>query len=288
MLKHDPKAMFIQTGVFAKKWRLDAGRRGVSGVFKNAEYEALLKQQLDTPVRVILNSGDGRACWMFHGRFYWETEGLKPNEVKALLMSKERRKARTIERALAEQQGIESGSRRSRRERIPQSIQNEVWNRDGGRCVECGSRERLEYDHIVPVARGGSNTARNLQLLCESCNRAKGTGGLQDFGAGSTAKVRRGKGQGAKDSTTAVHESAGVAPGSLRIPDEILCLKGASRYDNIVRLFMQSGLRSATIVVPGAAYGALVTNLQNAVARSGAPVTVAWPAGKKCTLSRTD
>ncbi|MBF0103144.1 MAG: HNH endonuclease, partial [Desulfobacterales bacterium] len=37
----------------------------------------------------------------------------------------------------------------------------------------CGSRENLEYDHIIPVSKGGSNTARNIELLCEKCNREK-------------------------------------------------------------------------------------------------------------------
>ena len=40
--------------------------------------------------------------------------------------------------------------------------------------VECGSKEQLEYDHIIPVSRGGGNTERNIQLLCETCNRSKG------------------------------------------------------------------------------------------------------------------
>ncbi|MEV4814948.1 HNH endonuclease [Micromonospora tulbaghiae] len=61
-----------------------------------------------------------------------------------------------------------------RREAIPQKVKILVWQRDNGRCVECGSRERLEFDHIIPWADGGSNTFRNLQLLCESCNRKKG------------------------------------------------------------------------------------------------------------------
>jgi hypothetical protein len=53
-------------------------------------------------------------------------------------------------------------------------VRREVWRRDEGRCTECGSQEKLEFDHIIPIAMGGNNTARNIQLLCESCNRQKG------------------------------------------------------------------------------------------------------------------
>jgi hypothetical protein len=57
---------------------------------------------------------------------------------------------------------------------IPNAIKREVWRRDQGRCVECSSKELLEYDHIIPFRLGGSNTVRNIQLLCEPCNRSKG------------------------------------------------------------------------------------------------------------------
>lgn len=60
------------------------------------------------------------------------------------------------------------------RKKIPENVRVEVWRRDQGRCVQCGSREKLEYDHIIPVSKGGSNTARNIELLCEECNRNKG------------------------------------------------------------------------------------------------------------------
>tara|TARA_Y100000588_G_scaffold375503_1_gene451933 strand:- start:113 stop:766 length:654 start_codon:yes stop_codon:yes gene_type:complete len=56
---------------------------------------------------------------------------------------------------------------------IPEGVKNQVWRRDQGKCSYCGSNENLEYDHIIPHSRGGGNTARNLQLLCESCNRSK-------------------------------------------------------------------------------------------------------------------
>lgn len=61
-----------------------------------------------------------------------------------------------------------------RREVIRDDVKMYVWKRDGGGCVKCGSQEKLEFDHIIPVSKGGSNTARNIQLLCESCNRSKG------------------------------------------------------------------------------------------------------------------
>ncbi|WP_405211826.1 HNH endonuclease [Dokdonia sp. Asnod2-E02] len=56
---------------------------------------------------------------------------------------------------------------------ISQSVKDKVWNRDNGKCVECGSNLLLEFDHIIPFAKGGSNTYRNIQLLCEPCNRLK-------------------------------------------------------------------------------------------------------------------
>lgn len=62
----------------------------------------------------------------------------------------------------------------ARRERIPQAVRLFVWQRDDGKCVRCGNTEKLEFDHIIPVAKGGSNTERNIQLLCEACNRSKG------------------------------------------------------------------------------------------------------------------
>jgi 5-methylcytosine-specific restriction endonuclease McrA len=65
-------------------------------------------------------------------------------------------------------------SARPRRESLAERVRHEVWRRDGAACVDCGSRARLEFDHIIPVSRGGSNTARNIELRCEPCNRRKG------------------------------------------------------------------------------------------------------------------
>jgi len=70
--------------------------------------------------------------------------------------------------------GAAGQNERQRRDTIPERVRHEVWRRDQAQCVDCASRERLEFDHIIPLSRGGSNTARNLELRCEPCNRRKG------------------------------------------------------------------------------------------------------------------
>lgn len=58
--------------------------------------------------------------------------------------------------------------------RIPQDVRIAVWQRDGGKCVECGANTYLEYDHIIPFSQGGASTIANIQLLCRTCNLKKG------------------------------------------------------------------------------------------------------------------
>lgn len=61
-----------------------------------------------------------------------------------------------------------------RRRMIPSNVKLEVWKRDGGHCVLCGSNENLHFDHIIPWSKGGaSDTAENVQLLCGRHNLQK-------------------------------------------------------------------------------------------------------------------
>jgi hypothetical protein len=57
---------------------------------------------------------------------------------------------------------------------IPTAIKVEVWKRDQGHCVICGSKDNLHFDHDVPYSKGGSSiTAKNVRLLCARHNLSK-------------------------------------------------------------------------------------------------------------------
>lgn len=61
---------------------------------------------------------------------------------------------------------------------VPADVKRAVRARDGDRCAyvandgrRCDSRARLEFDHVVPVARGGTSTIANVRQLCRTHNR---------------------------------------------------------------------------------------------------------------------
>lgn len=57
---------------------------------------------------------------------------------------------------------------------ISSEIKKEVWKRDSGKCVICGSIKNLHFDHDLPFSKGGiSLTVKNIRLLCAKCNLAK-------------------------------------------------------------------------------------------------------------------
>jgi hypothetical protein len=57
---------------------------------------------------------------------------------------------------------------------IPTTVKLEVWARDKGQCVLCGSKENLHFDHDLPYSKGGTSlTAENVRILCMKHNLKK-------------------------------------------------------------------------------------------------------------------
>lgn len=131
-----------------------------------------LRRALDASSVAAIGVDGDRVLWWDGAGLYWAEGSLDAEAVGLLLWDRERRQDARIERLRnirAREQEVES----SRRARIPDEVRAFVWERDDARCVTCGAEDELQFDHVIPVARGGGTAVENIQILCADCNRLK-------------------------------------------------------------------------------------------------------------------
>ncbi|MEP7027716.1 MAG: HNH endonuclease signature motif containing protein [Candidatus Eisenbacteria bacterium] len=90
----------------------------------------------------------------------------------AFLLQKQKRKQAATQRPQAKLRSSNSPRHVSAR------VRRAVWERDAGRCTfvgdtghRCGACEFLEFDHVTPVARGGSPSVEGMRLRCRTHNQ---------------------------------------------------------------------------------------------------------------------
>jgi 5-methylcytosine-specific restriction endonuclease McrA len=171
MLREAKNAVFSRRlTLLGWRYELAVGEEQTAAAWRTRRFRALCEAQRGDPVPLVQDGS--RVCWLFEDRFYWDDEELTAADVLALVREKERRRQRRLERAHA---GLAAdGAATPRREPIPREVRLAVFQRDGGRCVECDSAFDIQYDHVIPVSMGGATTVGNLQILCSGCNQRKG------------------------------------------------------------------------------------------------------------------
>ena len=172
MLREAKEAGFEATGAWLwRRFVFCAGRlRAERGLAAAAFSRAQAAQQSEA----VCVLGDGRRRWWWcRDRFWWEDGDLTAHDVVALVYELEVRERRRLDRAHAVL-SARSLPAAGRRDPIARELRRAVFERDGGRCVECGACFDLQYDHVIPLALGGASTLENLQVLCAGCNGRKG------------------------------------------------------------------------------------------------------------------
>lgn len=94
---------------------------------------------------------------------------------KAASSSRYRHKKRQIEWLKAQGFSAEDYEPPDSAETIDLAI---LWARAKSQCQWCGKKlslDEAEQDHLIPIAKGGSNATDNIVLCCSECNSHKAT-----------------------------------------------------------------------------------------------------------------
>lgn len=78
-----------------------------------------------------------------------------------------------IRRGRVKWQLREARRKRMKKKALSPKLRMQIFERDGFKCVLCGSKEELQVDHIVARIHGGGDEEANLRTLCLECNNGK-------------------------------------------------------------------------------------------------------------------
>lgn len=152
----------------AKVFRLHSASHHVE--CSEQRFRRLAEEQADRPV--LVGTTAGRRWWWFRDRFWWDEAGLRPDDVKLLVLEAD---LRTKHESEAMQEARAALFHEARTRSVPVEpaspiVRFAVWCRDRGRCVDCGTAEGVRYDVILPESPGGARLPANVELRCEACH----------------------------------------------------------------------------------------------------------------------
>ena len=146
--------------------RLASGRLTQNGLFHEAAQRVSTTNA--APERVKVYEKLKKGLWSYNGLFHLVDSWLESDEHRRVF------KFKMIAVEGDEDFSIPPKANTRHRRVIPTAVKVEVWNRDKGKCVQCGASDDLHFDHILPYGKGGTSLkADNIQLLCARHNLIK-------------------------------------------------------------------------------------------------------------------
>jgi hypothetical protein len=147
--------------------KLPSGTLTENGKFLQAAKKYKEGSQPPELVKVYEKIKDG--IWVYNGVFELVDAWMEEAEDRNVFKFKLQVTDKTIEeRQINEVKDLDHNRM------IPTSVKLEVWKRDKGQCVQCGSKDNLHFDHLLPFSKGGTSLlVENIQLLCARHNLHK-------------------------------------------------------------------------------------------------------------------
>ena len=61
-------------------------------------------------------------------------------------------------------------SKRAKACDITKKVKDRVWERDGGRCIICGSPYAMPNSHFIRRSQNGKGVEENIVTMCQRCH----------------------------------------------------------------------------------------------------------------------
>lgn len=154
----------------AKLFRLHSSQHHLE--CSERRFARLARSQSELPI--LVTRQDGRRWWWFRDRFWWDDQGLASTDVRTIVLEAELdRKQRADAHAKARAAILGEHVTVAPLPPAAQVVRFAVWCRNKGRCVDCGTSERVAFDRILRLDEGGSDAASNIELRCEPCKERR-------------------------------------------------------------------------------------------------------------------
>ncbi len=119
--------------------------------------------------------------WFFKGKLIWTNRPARNKDdyhliclrIEEHVFSEDDEILRLKKRVSRIRRIIDKDFQKIKRRQIDDDILAFVLQRDKN-CSRCGAEEELQFDHILPVSKGGNDEPENLRILCMTCNSSRG------------------------------------------------------------------------------------------------------------------
>lgn len=158
----------------SKQWRLD----------NPSKYKAANKAYYDANAEIIRqrsrewhHQNKDYAHKKRRERYYADPERWRQKTRDWIDANREHKRARDSQYAKAHPEVYKASAARRKARKLQNGIyfisQKEMRKLYASPCLYCGSTQRIEADHVIPIVRGGTHSIGNLVPACKSCNASK-------------------------------------------------------------------------------------------------------------------
>jgi hypothetical protein len=130
-------------------------------------FARLAATQLNRPVFVMKR--EGRAWWWYLNRTWWDDGKLRQRKLAEQVLRRDLQRMLENDAVARARIAILGRTEGPEKLPVPDSLHLDVWSRHRGRCVDCGSSERVNFDTIIATAERRVDTPRNFELRCQKC-----------------------------------------------------------------------------------------------------------------------